>query len=117
MPREIPPEPPHTAGSEFTVHEPWPLPAVVVSYHITYDGHPDSYPLHILDKILSDGDSSRLYHDLVYQKQIALAAFGEAKLIEHPNLFYVVAIVQTGHTPAEVRRRSRTSLTGSSRPA
>ena len=27
---------------------------------------------------------------------MALAAFGEAKLIEHPNLFYAVAIVQPG---------------------
>ena len=30
-----------------TVEEAWPLPAVVVAYHVTYDGHPDSYPLHI----------------------------------------------------------------------
>ena len=29
--------------------------------HITYDGHPDSYPLHIASKILSDGQSSRIY--------------------------------------------------------
>ena len=72
------------------------------SYHITYDGHPDSYPLHILAKILSDGDSSRIYRALVYEKQMALAAFGEAKLIEHPNLFYAVAIVQPGHKPEEV---------------
>ena len=66
------------------------------SHHITHDGHPDAYPLHILAKILSDGDSSRIYRSLVYEKQIALAAFGEAKLIEHPNLFYAVAIVQPG---------------------
>ena len=78
--------------------EPWPLPAVVVSYKITNDGHPDAYPLHILAKILSDGDSSRIYRSLVYEKQMALAAFGEAKLIEHPNLFYAVAIVQPGQT-------------------
>src|SRR4029450_12409442 len=60
--------------------------------------------LHILAKILSDGDSSRLYRSLVYQKQIALAAFGEAKLIEHPNLYYAVPIVQKGHPPADVLR-------------
>ena len=36
-----------------------PLPAVVVAHHITYDGHPDSYPLHIASKVLSDGQSSR----------------------------------------------------------
>jgi zinc protease len=102
VPRDIPREPPHTAPEDHMVREAWPLPAVVLSYHITYDGHPDAYPLHILAKILSDGDSSRLYQALVYEQQVALAAFGEAKLIEHPNLFYAVAIVQPGHQPAEV---------------
>jgi zinc protease len=102
VPRDIPQEPPHKAEERYTVSEPWPLPAVVVSYHITRDGNPDAYPLHILAKILSDGDSSRIYHSLVYEKQIALAAFGEAKLIEDPNLFYAVAIVQPGHQPEEV---------------
>jgi zinc protease len=104
VPRDIAKEPPHTAESRFTVSEPWPLPAVVVSYHITYDGHPDAYPLHILAKILSDGDSSRLYQSLVYEKQVALAAFGEAKLIEHPNLLFAVAIVQPGNDPAAVQQ-------------
>jgi zinc protease len=104
VPRDIPAEPPHTAETRATVSEPWPLPAVVVSYHITYDGHPDSYPLHVLAKILSDGDSSRIYRALVYEKQIALAAFAEEKLIEHPNLFYAVAIVQPGHTTDEVQK-------------
>ena len=51
------------------VEESWPLPAVVVAYHITYDGHPDSYPLHIASKILSDGQSSRIYRKLVYEKR------------------------------------------------
>jgi len=102
VPRDIPVEPPHEGEERHTVTEPWPLPAVVVSYHITYDGHPDAYPLHILAKILSDGDSSRIYRSLVYEQQVALAAFGEAKLIEHPNLFYAVAIVQPGRNPEDV---------------
>jgi zinc protease len=102
VPRDIPKEPAHKGPREFTVSEAWPLPAVVVSYHITYDGHPDAYPLHILAKILSDGDSSRIYRSLVYEKQMALAAFGEAKLIEHPNLFWAVAIVQPPHQPEAV---------------
>jgi zinc protease len=104
VPRDIPREPPHTSESRFTVTESWPLPAVVLSHHITYDGHPDAYPLHVLAKILSDGDSSRLYRSLVYEKQVALAAFGQAKLIEHENLFYAVAIVQNGHRPEDVLR-------------
>jgi zinc protease len=102
VPRDIPKEPPHTAESRFTVTEPWPLPAVVVSYHITSDGHPDAYPLHVLAKILSDGDSSRIYRSLVYEQQAAVAAFGDAKLIEHPNLFYAVAIVQPPNKPEDV---------------
>jgi zinc protease len=104
VPRDIPKEPPHKEESRFTVSESWPLPAVVVSYHITHDGHPDAYPLHTLAKILSDGDSSRIYRALVYDKQMAVAAFGEAKLIEHPNLFYAVAIVAPGRRPEDVQK-------------
>jgi zinc protease len=102
VPRDIPAEPAHARESVVTVSEPWPLPAVVLSHHITHDGHADAYPLHILAKVLSDGDSSRLYRSLVYEQQIALAAFGEAKLIEDPNLFYMVAIVNPGRQPEEV---------------
>ena len=102
VPRDIPKEPSQKSTTEFTVMESWPLPAVVLSHKITYDGHPDAYPLHVLAKILSDGDSSRIYRSLVYEKQMALAAFGDAKLIEHPNLFYAVAIVQPPHKPEAV---------------
>ena len=63
VPRDIPKEPPQTKEQRVTVDEDVPLPAVVVAYHITYDGHPDSYPLHIASKVLSDGQSSRIYRD------------------------------------------------------
>jgi len=99
--RNIPPEPPKTKERRETLREDWPLPAVVVAYHITFDGHPDSYPLHIASKILSDGNSSRIYRRLVYQDRLALAAFGGGNIIEHPNLFFAVAIVQPGKTPEQ----------------
>jgi zinc protease len=101
VPRDIPKEPPQTAERRITVEAPWPLPAVVVAHHVTYDGNPDSYPLHIASKVLSDGQSSRIYQKLVYDKQLAVAAFGGANLIEDPNLFFAVAIVQPGKTPEE----------------
>jgi zinc protease len=104
VPRDIPQEPLQQREKRVTLEEAWPLPAVVVAYHITYDGDPDSYPLHITSKVLSDGQSSRIYKDLVYEKGVALAAFGEANIIEDPNLFYAVAIVQPGHTPEEAER-------------
>ncbi|MGE3178045.1 MAG: M16 family metallopeptidase [Vicinamibacterales bacterium] len=101
VPRDIPQEPPQTRERRLTIETPWPLPAVVVAHHITYDGHPDSYPLHIASKVLSDGQSSRIYQKLVYDRQLAVAAFGGANLIEHPNLFYAVAIVQPGQAPED----------------
>src|SRR3990170_1915739 len=101
VPRDIPKEPPQTKERRLTLEENWPLPAVVVAHHITFDGDPDSYPLHIASKVLSDGQSSRIYRKLVYEKQVALAAFGGGNIIEDPNLFYAVAIVQPGHTPEE----------------
>ncbi|MGE0702933.1 MAG: M16 family metallopeptidase [Vicinamibacterales bacterium] len=101
VPRDIPAEPAQTAERRITVETPWPLPAVVVAHRITYDGHPDAYPLHIAGKVLSDGQSSRIYEALVYRERIAVAAFGGANLIEDPNLFYAVAIVQPGRTTEE----------------
>jgi len=99
--RNIPKEPRPAAERRVRLEEPWPLPVVVVAHPITYDGHPDSYPLHIASKILSDGQSSRIYRRLVYEDRIALAAFGGGNIIEHPNLFYAVAIVQPGRAPDE----------------
>jgi zinc protease len=104
VPRDIPKEPPQTQEKRVTLREPWPLPAVVVAYHITNDGNPDSYPLHIAAKVLSDGQTSRIYQKLVYDKQMAVAAFGNANLIEDPNLFYAVGIVQPGHSPEDVTK-------------
>jgi zinc protease len=101
VPRDIPKEPPQTKEKRVTLHDEWPLPAVIVAHHITFDGNPDSYPLHIASKILSDGQSSRIYRKLVYEKGIALAAFGGGNIIEDPNLFFAVAIVQPGHTTEE----------------
>jgi zinc protease len=101
VPRDIPQEPAQTKERRVRLEENWPLPAVVVAHHITYDGHPDSYPLHVASKVLSDGQSSRIYRKLVYDKQLAVAAFGGGNIIEHPNLFFAVAIVQPGKTTEE----------------
>ncbi|MBP1606519.1 MAG: ptrA 3 [Acidobacteria bacterium] len=100
--RNIPAEPKPTKERRLVLEEDWPLPAVIVAHPITYDGDPDSYPLHITSKLLSDGQSSRIYRRLVYKDRLALAAFGGGNLIEHPNLFYAVAIVQPGKTPGQV---------------
>ena len=104
VPRDLPREPPQTTERRVTIEEAWPLPAVVVAHHITYDGHPDSYPLHIVGKVLSDGQSARVTKSLVYDKQIAASAFASGNIQEDPSLFYAVAIVQPGHTTAEAEK-------------
>ncbi|HXG90088.1 MAG TPA: pitrilysin family protein [Vicinamibacterales bacterium] len=105
VPRDIAKEPiPSKERTRVTVEEAWPLPAVVVAHHITYDGHPDAYPLHIVSKVLSDGQSSRIYRKLVYETGLALTAFGGGNIIENPNLFFAVAIVNPGKSPAAVEK-------------
>jgi predicted Zn-dependent peptidase len=104
VPRDIPREPEQTQERRATVQEEWPLPAVVIAYHVAYDGHPDSYPLHLASKILFDGDSARMTRDLVYDKRMAVAAFGSANILQDPNLFYAVAIVPAGQSLEAVER-------------
>ena len=105
VPRDIPREPPQREERRITVEaDNWPLPTVVVAHHITYDGHPDAYPLHIASKVLSDGQSSRIYRRLVYEDQVAVSAFGQGNIIEDPNLFYAVALVNPGRVPREAER-------------
>jgi predicted Zn-dependent peptidase len=104
VPRDIPKEPVSSKERRVTIEEAWPLPAVVVAHHITYDGHPDSYPLHIVSKVLSDGQSSRIYRKLVYETGLALTAFGGGNIIEDPNLFFAVAIANPGQSPAAIEK-------------
>jgi len=104
IPRDLPKEPEKTQERRVVLQENWPLPVVVVAYHVTFDGHPDSYPLHVASKILSDGQSSRIYRKLVYDTGLALSAFGGGNIIEHPSLFFAVAIVQAGQSVDEAEK-------------
>jgi len=54
--------------------------------------------------VLSDGQSSRIYRKLVYETGLALTAFGGGNIIEDPNLFFSVAIVNPGKSPADVEK-------------
>ncbi len=101
VPREIPVEPAQNVPRRLVAEEGWPLPVVVVAHHVTFDGHPDSYPLQMASKILSDGPSARLYRRLVYETGIASSVEGVGRFTEHPNLFCAFAVVQPGHTAAE----------------
>lgn len=81
------------------------LPAVFAGYHAPNIKHRDSYPLDVLQSILSAGRSSRLYRSLVYEQQLALYAGGDYDNITNdPNLFYMYAGVMPGKTAEEVEK-------------
>ena len=104
VPRDIPQEPKHTKERRVNLEQPWPLPAVVVAYQSPYNGHPDSYPLFLMSKTLSDGNTSRIYRHLVYDSGLALTAFGSASYLEQPGIFYAVALVNPGKSVDEVEK-------------
>jgi predicted Zn-dependent peptidase len=99
VPRDIPQEPKHTKERRVNLEQPWPLPAVVVAYQAPYNGHPDSYPMFVMSKTLSDGQTSRIYRRLVYDTGVALTAFGSGSFLEQPGIFYAVALVNPGKSP------------------
>jgi predicted Zn-dependent peptidase len=99
--RKIPEEPPQAFKRVLKLSQNVALPAFVTGYHMPADGTPDAYPLRLAARILSEGESSRIYRRLIYEKQIALQAQSAGNFTEDPNLFFVFAIMNSGHTPAE----------------
>ncbi len=99
--RDIPREPPQTSERVVNLHQDVALPAFVEGFHMPADGTPDAYPLELASKILSQGESSIIYRKLVYEEQMALEAQSEGDFTEDPNLFFVFAVMNPGHTLAE----------------
>jgi zinc protease len=99
--RRIPPEPPQTAERVVKLEKEVALPAFVEGYHMPADGTADAYPLRLAAELLSEGESSRIYRRLVYEKQIALQVQCAGNFTEDPNLFFALAIMNAGHSPAE----------------
>jgi zinc protease len=97
IPREIAAEPAQKAERRTVdYHANTPLPAVVITYHVPQAGHPDTYALQVASNILSAGESSRLYRRMVSENQMAVAAGGDAILLEDPGVFFFYSILQGG---------------------
>jgi zinc protease len=102
IPRDIPQEPAQTAERRAAdYHANTPLPAVVLTYHVPQAGSPDLYALEVASNILSAGESSRLYRRLVYEKQMAVQAGGQAIVLQDPGVFFFFAILQAGQKPED----------------
>lgn len=102
IPRDTPKEPAQTAERRAVdYHANTPLPAVVLTYHVPEAGSPDLYALEVASNILSAGESSRLYRRMIYDKQMAVSAGGQAIVLEDPGVFFFFAILQAGQKPED----------------
>ncbi len=95
-------EPPQAGERRVMVHKIAQTPVFVAGYHIPDINHADIVPLKVLAKILFDGQSSRAYKRLVYDKQIAVNVWGGADEQIDPGLFYVSATVKPGKSAEDV---------------
>src|SRR6185436_263201 len=86
-----------------------PLPAVALTWLAPPASSPDSYPLSVAESILGSGESSRLYERLV-RGEIAVQANAYADLRQDLGLFAVLAIMASGHEPAEAEKILREEL-------
>ena len=99
IPRVTVAEPPRTAAVARTVYEPnTPLPAVVISWQLPPDRDADIPALTLLDAILSQGESSRLYQSLVYRDQLAQTAQTAFDTRASTGMLAVFAILAGGKT-------------------
>ncbi|HLE61505.1 MAG TPA: pitrilysin family protein, partial [Pyrinomonadaceae bacterium] len=81
-----------------------PLPAVGLTYLTPRQAEPDSDALRVAEAILAAGESSRLYHALVYEQQVAAEVAADAELREDASLFVLFAILSEGKKPEDAEK-------------
>jgi predicted Zn-dependent peptidase len=90
-------EPPHTAERRKIVEDKNAnVPAIFVSYVIPDSRHEDMPALELLGKILTDGESSRMYKRLVKDEEAAVVVFGGVDTRKGPGLFRFIAASNVG---------------------
>jgi zinc protease len=99
IPRVTAVEPDRTAESRHMTTAPnVPFPAVVITYLAPTSRSQDIPALRVAEKILSGGDSSRLYQSLVYKQQIAQQANFSTDIRTDRGLLSLIAIASEGKT-------------------
>jgi len=98
IPARTPPRPVHTKEPEqmgekrLYVHKNVSSPNIMIVYHVPESKSKDYYPLDMLDSILSEGNSSRLYKALIDEKQLAVSVSTDFQNALDPTLFYIFAV-------------------------
>lgn len=102
IPRPTIVEPAQTAEVRDTILGKDQLPLIVQAYHIPAQGEPDFYSVDMLNKLLSEGGSSRLNRAVVEEQQLALFCGAFSFPLEDPGLTLAFAMANMGVDPAEV---------------
>ncbi|MEK6803382.1 MAG: pitrilysin family protein [Nitrospirota bacterium] len=79
-------------------------PALAIGYHKPTIGHPDDFVFDVIDEVLTEGVTSRLYSTLVRDKRLAASVLSDTNYpgVRAPNLFVIAATPLAPHTTAEV---------------
>ena len=111
LPRVQTTEPGRTGEKRFTEYgSNVPLPGVGITYLVPSEKSDDAPALTMLDILLSQGRSSRLYQSLVYQQQVAQSTNANADLREDLGLFELTAIVAAGKKPEDAEAALRAEI-------
>jgi predicted Zn-dependent peptidase len=90
-------EPPHKDERRLVIEDKNAnVPAIFVNYVIPTHLHDDTPALELLGKILTDGESSRMYQKLVKDEEAAVVVFGGVDSRKGPSLFRFIAASNVG---------------------
>ena len=98
-------EPPQRGERRAVLKKEAELPFMLMFYHAPNLKSPDSFALDLLSFVLAGGRSSRLYHELVYQKRLARSIDADYSGVSiDATGFTVTAQLMPGKAPAQVER-------------
>jgi predicted Zn-dependent peptidase len=104
VPRPTAVEPEQTDEVRDIIYDNIQLPAVIQAYHIPAQGSEDYYAINMLTTLLSDGQSSRFYKEIVDNRQIALQVSAIPLAGEDPGLFITLGITNMGISAEDLEK-------------
>ena len=104
IPRPTVVEPPLMGEIRDTIFDNVQLPGVFQAYRIPAQGTDDYYAVDMLGKLLTKGQSSRLYRSLVDDQQKAVVILNFPFEMENPGLSYVIGLANMGVDPMELEK-------------
>lgn len=108
IPAQAPPrnihtvEPKQLGERRIKVNKQVTLPNLMIAYHVPETGSKDYYALDLLNTILSNGRSSRLYSKLVDKDRLAISVYSSMGTSFDPYLFSFYGVCGRGITPEQL---------------